>query len=457
MERQGKIVMEREALSTDMETDKIHQTATQKVMYRLVPLMCLIYFLSFIDRTNVALAKSYLQTDLGISPAAYGLGAGIFFLGYALLEVPSNLLAHKVGPRRWIARIAVTWGALSAAMMFIQGEWSFYIFRLLLGIAEAGLFPALMYVTTLWFAQKDRSVAVGWIYTAPALGLVVGNPLGGALIQLDGMGGLHGWQWMFLLEGIPTVVFGVVLWFIFPDRPSDTSWLTKREAEVLEERAGGEQSQHSHGPSKEWLPALKRRSTILMGIIYFLNQVGFVGLYFFVPSMVQQMQVSSPFVVGLLSSTVGIGFLLGVLILPRIQRHVSGDCFFLAIVTAALALSAVLFMLTSLPTVQLLLFVTTAFCAGGILPIYWSVSMKNLHGIQAAAGLAFINTIGLIGGFVGPYIFGLIEKQTGSSASGFGVIVVSAVLGLILIPALAKAIQSETQSKIVNTFGLSPQ
>jgi MFS family permease len=283
MERQGKIVMEREALSTDMETDKIHQTATQKVMYRLVPLMCLIYFLSFIDRTNVALAKSYLQTDLGISPAAYGLGAGIFFLGYALLEVPSNLLAHKVGPRRWIARIAVTWGALSAAMMFIQGEWSFYIFRLLLGIAEAGLFPALMYVTTLWFAQKDRSVAVGWIYTAPALGLVVGNPLGGALIQLDGMGGLHGWQWMFLLEGIPTVVFGVVLWFIFPDRPSDTSWLTKREAEVLEERAGGEQSQHSHGPSKEWLPALKRRSTILMGIIYFLNQVGFVGLYFFVP------------------------------------------------------------------------------------------------------------------------------------------------------------------------------
>jgi MFS family permease len=194
-----------------------------------------------------------------------------------------------------------------------------------------------------------------------------------------------------------------------------------------------------------------------MGVIYFLNQVGFVGLYFFVPSMVQQMQASSPFVVGLLSSTVGIGFLLGVLILPRVHRRVSGDCFFLGIVTAALALSSALFMLTSLPTVQLLLFVTTAFCAGGILPIYWAVAMKNLHGIQAAAGLAFINTIGLMGGFVGPYLFGLIEKQTGSSASGFGIILASALLGLILIPALAKAIQSETQQKSLNTFGLSPQ
>jgi MFS family permease len=164
--------MDRE-LSAD--TDEIQRTATQKVMQRLLPLMCSIYFLSFLDRTNVALAKAPFQTDLGIGPAAYGFGAGIFFLGYALLEIPSNLMAHSIGPRRWIARIAVTWGAVSAAMMFVHGEWSFYVLRLLLGIAEAGLFPALMYVTTLWFAQKDRSVAVGWIYTAPAIAELVNS------------------------------------------------------------------------------------------------------------------------------------------------------------------------------------------------------------------------------------------------------------------------------------------
>src|SRR3954447_12899133 len=160
------------------DSNEVHWLATRKVMRRLLPLMCIIYFLSFIDRTNVALAKTTFEAQLGISPAVYGFGAGVFYLAYALLEVPSNLLAYRVGPRLWIARIAVTWGALSAAMMFVQGEWSFIALRVLLGIAEAGLFPALMYVTTLWFAQKDRTVAVGWIYTAPSVGLIVGNAVG---------------------------------------------------------------------------------------------------------------------------------------------------------------------------------------------------------------------------------------------------------------------------------------
>ena len=155
-----------------------------------------------------------------------------FLLGYALLEVPSNLAAHRVGPRRWIARIAVTWGALSASMMFVQGEWSFYVIRVLLGIAEAGLFPALMYMVTLWFAPKDRPVAVGWIYTAPALALVIGNPLGGALMQLNGIGGLHGWQWMFILEGLPTILVGVVLFFKLPEA-ARACWLSREEARLL--------------------------------------------------------------------------------------------------------------------------------------------------------------------------------------------------------------------------------
>jgi len=414
-------------------------------MARLIPLMCAIYFMSFLDRTNVAIAKVALSADLGISAAAYGLGAGLFFLGYALLEVPSNLLAHRIGPRRWIARIAVTWGALSSAMMFVQGEWSFYLLRVLLGIAEAGLFPALMYMVTLWFAPKDRAIVIGWIYLAPALALVIGNPIGGALMKMDGIGGLHGWQWMFLLEGLPSIIVGVILWFKLPERPSDARWLTKEEAASLEAHAVLPDHADSHKYSGHWVNALKRPTTILIGLIYFLNQVAFVGLMFFTPSMIQQMQITSPLTVGLLSSSIGFGFLVGVLVLPRIHRKIGRDCYCLGLFTSGLIASSVTFTLINDPAVRIALFGTTAFFAGGVLPIYWAIAMKRLQGIQAAAGLAFINTIGLMGGFVGPYLFGLMEKNTGVSSSGFYVIVIAAMLGLLLVPMLARAINTEAR------------
>ncbi len=427
---------------TDRGSDALHRIATRKAMLRLIPLMGLIYFMSYLDRTNVSLAKARLAVDLGISAAAYGFGAGIFFVGYALLEVPSNLVAHRVGPRRWIARIAMSWGALSAAMMFVQGEYSFYTIRVLLGIAEAGLFPALMYMITLWFAPKDRSIAVGWIYTAPALALFIGNPLGGAIMQLDGLAGLHGWQWLFLLEGLPTIVVGAILWFKLPEKPSDARWLSADEARALEARAVPD-SAHANRLSNDWVAALKQPATVLTGLIYFLNQVAFVGVVFFVPAMIQQMHVQSPFMVGVLSSSVGVGVLLGVLIVPRIHRRVSNDCLYLGILTGGLVVSAILFILYTWLPVRLALFVITAFFGGGVLPVYWAISMKRLHGIQAAAGLAFINMIGLIGGFVGPYLFGLAESASGKSASGFSVVVVASILGLLLVPLLSKAIQSE--------------
>lgn len=433
-----------------LSTAETHWLATRRAMARLIPLMCAIYFMSYLDRTNVALAKAALSADLGISAAAYGLGAGIFFLGYALLEVPSNLLAHRIGPRRWIARIAVTWGTLSSAMMFVQGEWSFYLLRVLLGIAEAGLFPALMYMVTLWFAPKDRAIAIGWIYLAPALALVIGNPIGGALMKMDGIGGLHGWQWMFLLEGLPSIIVGVILWFKLPERPRDARWLTKAEADSLEAHARLPGHENSHEYAGHWVKALKRPTTILIGLIYFLNQVAFVGLVFFTPSIIQQMQITSPLTVGLLSSSVGIGFLAGVLVLPRIHRRIARDCYCLGLFTCGLIASSVAFTLINDASARIALFTATAFFAGGVLPIYWAIAMKRLQGIQAAAGLAFINTIGLLGGFAGPYLFGLAEKASGLSSSGFYVIVAAAILGLLLVPLLARAIKAEPTPQSVN-------
>ncbi|MEZ2352683.1 MFS transporter [Caballeronia sp. RCC_10] len=428
---------------TSLSIDETHRIATRKAMLRLIPLMCAIYFMSFLDRTNVALAKTQLAIDVGINAAAFGLGSGIFFIGYALLEVPSNLAAHRVGPRRWVARIAVTWGILSTAMMFVQGTWSFYVLRVLLGIAEAGLFPALMYMVTLWFAPKDRPVAVGWIYTAPALALMLGNPLGGALMQLGGIGGLHGWQWMFMIEGIPSVIVGIVLYFKLPERPRNARWLSKDEVDALEQRAVIDAHGHPELTSADWIGALKRPTTVLIGLIYFLNQVAFVGLYFFTPAMIQQMQIKTPFIVGLLSSSVGVGFLLGVLVLPRIHRRYGKDCTYLGVLTAGLVAGACAFVATSSPVARMVLLAVTAFFAGGVLPSYWAIAMKRLQGIQAAAGLAFINTIGLIGGFVGPYLFGMTETATGRSDSGFMVILVASVLGLLLVPLLARAIKRE--------------
>ncbi|KAF1045416.1 MFS transporter [Xylophilus sp.] len=430
--------------ATVQETlESVHRIATRKAMAKLIPLMCIIYFLSFIDRTNVALAKAALAADLGISAAAYGLGAGIFFIGYALLEVPSNLAAHRFGPRRWISRIAVTWGALSTAMMFVQGEWSFYALRVLLGVAEAGLFPALMYMVTLWFAPKDRAVAVGWIYTAPSIALILGNPLGASLMQLDGLGGLHGWQWMFMLEGMPTIVAGIVLYFKLPDRPAAVPWLTPEEAHSLEAHAVIDTHGHAGLFSTDWFAAIKRPTTLLIGLIYFLNQVAFVGLYFFTPSIVSPMHIQSPLLVGMLSSSVGFGFLSGVLILPRIHRRVDNDCAFLGVLTAGLVLSGYAFIAAGgSQAIQIALLCVTGFFAGGILPSYWAVAMKRLQGIQAAAGLAFINTVGLLGGFVGPYLFGMAETWSGRSDAGFNVIVGASIIGLLLVPLLARTIRA---------------
>ncbi|RQN39522.1 MFS transporter [Paraburkholderia tropica] len=424
--------------------DALHRQATRKAMARLIPLMCAIYFMSFLDRTNVALAKTQLAIDVGIHAAAYGLGAGIFFIGYALLEVPSNLAAHRFGPRRWIARIAVSWGVLSTLMMFVQGPWSFYGLRVLLGIAEAGLFPALMYMVTLWFATQDRPVAVGWIYTAPALALVIGSPLGGALIQLSGLGGLRGWQWMFMIEGLPSILVGVLLYFKLPDRPRDARWLTPDEAGVLETRAVIDTHGHADLTSADWVAALKRPSTVLIGLIYFLNQVAFVGLYFFAPAMIHQMNVTSPFMVGVLSASVGVGFLLGVLVLPRIHRRVSSDCGFLAWLTGGAVVGAAAYMSAHDPAARIACLVVTAFFGGGVLPSYWSIAMKRVQGIQAAAALAFINTLGLLGGFAGPYLFGLAEAVSGRSDAGFTVILVASIGGLALVPLLARVIRQES-------------
>ncbi|ABK75406.1 MFS transporter [Mycolicibacterium smegmatis] len=423
--------------------DELHKRATRKAVLRLLPVMCVVYFMAYIDRTNVALAKTHLDTDVGISAAAFGFGAGIFFISYAFLEVPSNLVMYRVGPRRWIARIALTWGALSALMMFVQGDMSFYVMRFLLGAAEAGLYPALMYMVTLWFAQSYRATVVGFIYLAPTIALVVGGPMGGALMELDSAMGLHGWQWMFLIEGLVTMLVGVLVWFKLPQSPTEAKWLTPDEARILSERAAGahhETVTHLRGNLGK---AFGRPFVIVVALIYFFNQITNVGIVFNIPAIVEDLDISGSFVIGLLSGSAGIGATIGVLVVPRLFAWYQREAAAVGILAAATLVTSVLFMLSTSAFARIILIAISMIFVFGTLPLFWSIAMARMSGLVAAASLAFINTIGLIGGFVGPYLFGLAETATHNPSAGFYIVIVSSVIGVALAPVLAHAIRRE--------------
>ncbi|WP_235978635.1 MFS transporter [Streptomyces lycii] len=424
------------------DLDALHATASRKAAFRLLPILCLVYFMAFVDRTNVGMAKTSLEADVGISAAAYGVGAGIFFLSYALLEVPSNLVMHRVGPRRWITRIAVTWGLLCSCMMFVQDELSFYIVRFLLGAAEAGLYPALMYVVTIWFSQKQRVTMVGIIYLAVCAGLTLGGPLGGALMELHGAGGLYGWQWMFLVEGAMTVVVAYFVWRGVPDRPEDAPWLTAREAEVLNDRAVM-RSAPGHSTLKGNVRVAFARPFILaLSAIYFANQINSVAIQYNFPSIVESLDVKGSFLIGVVSGSVGIAAFVGVLVIPWIQRRVRNEIRVLTYTTAATVVVAIAYSLSDGAVLRILLIDVAMLLLIGILPLYWSVAMARMSGLMAAAGLAFINTVGLLGGFVGPYLYGLAEGR-GSESAGYAVLVGASVLGVLLVPVLHRTVRSE--------------
>ncbi|AGZ40886.1 MFS transporter [Actinoplanes friuliensis] len=420
-----------------------HEPATRKAMVRLLPIIGLAYFMSYVDRTNVALAKTALEADVGISAAAYGLGAGLFFASYALLEVPSNLVLYRVGPRVWITRIAITWGAVSAAMMFVSNEASFYVLRLLLGAAEAGLFPALMYMVTLWFSQKHRVTMVGLIYTAPCIAIFIGSPVGGALMELDGAGGLHGWQWMFLIEGIVTILVGGLVWFTLPDRPRDAKWLTPQEAAVLSERAVGNDAPSATRVRGNLRLAFGRPVILVLAAIYFVNQAISSGVGFNFPAVLQALGLESSFLIGVVAGSGGLAGLAGVLLFPWLNRRYGHEVLLIGICAAATLLIMTGFLLSTDAVWRVVLIFLSSFFALGTLPLFWSVAMSRMSGLLAAAGLAFINMLGITGGFVGPFVYGRIEDATGSLFAPYYVIAAAACAGLGLVPVLAVVIRRE--------------
>lgn len=407
---------------------------TRLITRKLMPLLMIAYIISFIDRTNIGLAKTHLEADLGISAAAFGLGAGLFFLAYSLCEVPSNLMMHRFGARFWITRIMVTWGLLSAGMAFVQGETSFYVMRVLLGIAEAGFFPGVMLYLTYWFTRRQRAAAMGMFLAAVPVANIVGAPLGGAILELDGAAGLHGWQWMFIVEGLPAVFLAVVVWKLLPNGPRDAKWLSEEQAGRLEAHLRAEQEAGAAESGTHSFAGVLRDKFIVLAIaIYFCHQIAVYSLTYFLPTIIESWGEMSSLTIGLITALPWVASAAGALLLPRYATNAARSRSILvgglAAMTVGLLIAAV-----APAVVALLGFCLTAACFFVVQPIMFAVPSTRLSGATLAGGIALMNTLGILGGFVGPYVMGLLEEATGSAVSGLwfvaALVAVGAVLGL---------------------------
>ena len=407
--------------------------AVAKATRRLIPFLFGIYIVAYLDRVNVSFAQLQLEDDLGFSDTIFGLGAGIFSLGYVVFGVPSNLLLERFGARRWLAAIMIVWGLISASMMFIEGAASFYVMRFLLGVAEAGFFPGIVLYLTWWFPEADRARTLALFMTAISASYVIGGPLSGALLELDGLAGLDGWQWLFLCEGLPAVALGFVALRFLDDRPRDAAWLEADERDALSARVEAElQAKGEGGPGSGVRDALRSGQVWLCSAIYFILLSAAFGLTFFVPDLVQERTGLSDFEVGALAAVpYGVATYAMVVLARRADRSGRRRAY---VITLLLVGAAGTVFTAYAQTVVLLGLALTLATIGllAVIPIFWSLPTGFLTGGAAAAGIATIAVIGNLGGFGGPAFTGVMEDSTGDFVTPFLVLAGLLVVGCAL-------------------------
>ena len=407
----------------------------RKVAWRLVPFLCLLYFIAFIDRVNIGFAALTMNKDLGFSSAVFGFGAGVFFFGYFLFEVPSNYVLDKVGARLWIARVMITWGMLSGAFAFIRGETSFYVLRFLLGAAEAGFFPGIILYLTYWFPARYRAAVVSLFMAAAPVSVLLGSPLSSVLLEMDGLLGLHGWQWMFLVEAVPAVVLGVVVLFYLTDRPEKATWLADDQrawlvAEMDAERAG-KAVQAKHG----LMAGITDIRVLALALIYFGTSAGLYTLGIWAPQIIKSFGLST-LAVGFLNAVPPTVAVVAMILWARHSDRTGERTWH--VVVACLVAAAGLMLAggaaSTLAVVAALSLVNVGI--GAAKPPLWAMPTMFLSGSAAAVGIATINAIGNLGGFVGPWAIGWIKDRTGSFAGGLvfvaALLLLSAVLTLVV-------------------------
>lgn len=418
--------------SSEVDTT-VRKSAYRKIAFRLMPFLMLCYFCAYLDRVNVGFAKLQMMSDLQFSEAVYGLGAGIFFIGYFLCEVPSNIVLHKVGARRWIARIMITWGILSGCFAFVQTEWQFYTLRFLLGVAEAGLAPGLLLYLTYWFPSYRRArMTVLWFIAIPISGMI-GGPLSGLIMdRMSGVHGWFGWQWMFVIEAIPTVLVGLLVLAVLKDSVQDANWLTQDEKNLVkQELAQDNQHKEGHASVKEFIA--DKRLWLLAGI-YFCVVMGQYAITFWLPTLIRNSGMSDNWHIGLLTS---LPYMCAIVVMILAGR--SGDHFqerrwhlIIPMCAGAIALTFATLFASNL-TLSL---ICLCIAASGVLTassLFWMLPTNFLGGVSAAAGIAAVNSFANLAGFCSPYLIGWITTNTGSNAIGMFLITAVLIFGASLV------------------------
>jgi MFS transporter, ACS family, tartrate transporter len=415
----------------------ISAVTLRKVTWRIIPFLFILYVIAWLDRVNVGFAGLQMNADLGFSSTVFGLGSGIFFLGYCLFEIPSNIILERVGARLWISRIMVTWGLISAALMFVRTPAAFYLLRFLLGVAEAGFFPGVIYYLSLWYPAAHRARAIAAFMSAVPVTGLIGGPLSGALLELDGLHGLAGWQWLFLLEGLPAVILGTSVLFYLKDRPETTQWLTPAERGWLVGTLAAERKACELRPNIR--VALTDLTIWKLGFIFLLVAAGFYGYSFWAPLLIKSLTGLSNFKVGLVLGAISAVTILGMLLNGYHSDQTGERAIHTAVPLFVMGVGLIGSALLHQPVLAIiaLALVPLGHCAS--YGPFWSTPTQFLTGQAAAAGIALVTVIANVGSFAGPTLIGVLKAKTGTHTVAFallgGLAIIAALLALKLGPA----------------------
>jgi ACS family tartrate transporter-like MFS transporter len=405
--------------SDEIDGDEpLRRTTIRKISWRLLPLLLALFIASFLDRTNLGVASLQMNGALGLSATAYAFGAGVFYFGYAMFEVPSNLILARVGARTWIARIAITWGIAASAMILVRGESSFYAMRFLLGIAEAGFFPGIVWYLGRWFPERERARAMSRFMIGIPLAGAIGGPIGGALLSLNGRLGLAGWQWLFLVEGLPPIVLGIFAFFYLTDSPEKARWLTTEQRDWLVGEMQRERAAGAGAKRADVKRAISSRVTWSLALLYLFALSGGLGPVFFGPILVRDALGLGDTGTGLVMGAIGIAGVIGMLVngwhSDRTGERFVHTAVPLAVVAVGFAMMA--HGGSAAWTIGGLFAVAAAISA--FTPTFWCVPSAMFTGTAAAGAIALINSVGNLGGYLGPTLLGKAKDATGSYATG---------------------------------------
>ncbi len=416
---------------------RAEEAAYAKMTWRLLPMLFICYVAAYLDRVNVGFAKLQMLNDLQFSEAVYGLGAGIFFIGYFIFEVPSNLMLHRFGARKWIARIMISWGVISGCMMFVQTPTSFYILRFLLGVAEAGFFPGIILYLTYWYPAARRSKVTSLFMTGIPMAGVIGGPLSGWILSsFDGMSGMAGWKWLFLIEAIPSVVLGLLVLAWLDDRIADARWLSPDQKRLLQRNIDAD---GAHIEDHSALGAFRNPKVWVLSAAYFGFIMGLYGVGFWLPSLVKASGVANTTTIGWLVAIPYAAAVACMIWTSRNSDRTGERRWHIAIPALAGAIGLVAS--TLVPQTPLWAIVTLTIATMGILTglaQFWCLPPAFLGGAAAAAGIALINSVGNLAGFVSPFIVGWIKDATGSTNNGLFVIAASLVMGGAIVLSMSR-------------------